>query len=145
MKAPKHPAARALRAAAMAYPGTTEDFPWGHAAYKAAKKAFLFMADDEGGGGGFSCSMKLPFRAAEALKEKFAEPTGYGLGRSGWVTLSFKKSDKPSEALLVDWLDESWRAVAPKKLSAGVAPPPAHAARKKPAKKIAAKKRSAKK
>ena len=144
MKAPKHPAARALRAAAMGYPGTVEDFPWGHAAYKTSKKAFLFLADDETGAGGFSCSMKLPFRASEALKHKFAEPTGYGLGRSGWVTLTFKKSDNPPEALLVDWLDESWRAIAPKKLSASVAPP-AGAAKKKPAKKAAAKKSAAKK
>lgn len=144
MKTPKHPAARALRAAAMAYPGTVEDFPWGHAAYKVAKKAFLFMADDETGAGGFSCSMKLPFRSSEALKQKFAEPTGYGLGRSGWVTLTFKKSDKPSDATLVDWLDESWRAVAPKKISASFAPPMG-AVKKTPAKKTAAKKRAAKK
>jgi predicted DNA-binding protein (MmcQ/YjbR family) len=41
-----HPAAKALRAAAMAFPGTTEDFPWGHPAYKVAgKKAFCFLAD----------------------------------------------------------------------------------------------------
>lgn len=142
MTSPKHPVARALRAAAIAYPGTTEDFPWGHAAFKVAKKAFLFMADDETGAGGFSCSMKLPYRSEEALKHRFAQSTGYGLGRAGWVTLTFKKSDKPSEAMLVDWLDESWRAIAPKKLSAGVGAP--KAAKKAPAKKKAAKKRAAK-
>ena len=137
MKPPKHPAARALRAAAMAYPRTVEDFPWGHRAFKAdGKKAFLFMGGEEDGDG-FSCSLKLPFRASDALKHKFAEPTGYGLGRSGWVSLTFKKSDKPDAAMLADWLDESWRAVAPKKLSMEVAPP---AAPKKAVKKAAKKK-----
>ena len=46
----------------------------------------------------------------------FAEPTGYGLGKSGWVTARFTKvSDVPME-LLEKWIDESYRAIAPKKL-----------------------------
>jgi hypothetical protein len=81
---------------------------------------FLFMGADEDGG--FSCSMKLPFRNEEALKVKGAMPTEYGLGRSGWVTFQFSVKAKPPMAKLVDWLDESWRAVAPKKLSAAHAP-----------------------
>lgn len=117
----KHVDAKALRKAALAYPQTVEDFPWGHSAFKVAgKKAFLFMGADETGG--FSCSMKLPFRNEEALKLKGAERTGYGLGKSGWVTFSFTAKAKPPLAKLVDYLDESWRAVAPKKLSAAHAP-----------------------
>lgn len=38
--------------------------------------------------------MKLPFRAEDALKIKGAEPTGYGLGRAGWV--SFRLAPKPT-------------------------------------------------
>lgn len=118
----KHPDGKALRKAALAYPDTVEDFPWGHSAFKVAgKKVFLFMGADEDGG--FSCSMKLPFRNEEALKVKGAKPTEYGLGRSGWVTFQFSAKAKPPMAKLVDWLDESWRAVAPKKLSAAHAPP----------------------
>lgn len=118
----RHPDGKALRKAALAYPDTVEDFPWGHSAFKVAgKKAFLFMGADEEGG--FSCSMKLPFRNEEALKVKGAKPTEYGLGRSGWVTFQFGAKAKPPMAKLVDWLDESWRAVAPKKLSAAHAPP----------------------
>lgn len=117
-----HPDGKALRKAALAYPDTVEDFPWGHSAFKVAgKKAFLFMgADDDGG---FSCSMKLPFRNEEALKLKGAKPTEYGLGRAGWVTFQFSAKAKPPMAKLTDWLDESWRAVAPKKLSAAHASP----------------------
>jgi predicted DNA-binding protein (MmcQ/YjbR family) len=117
----KHPDGKALRKAALDYPDTVEDFPWGHSAFKVAgKKVFLFMGADEDGG--FSCSMKLPFRNEEALKVKGAMPTEYGLGRSGWVTFQFSVKAKPPMAKLVDWLDESWRAVAPKKLSAAHAP-----------------------
>ncbi|MGQ0531142.1 MAG: MmcQ/YjbR family DNA-binding protein [Caulobacteraceae bacterium] len=114
--------AKALRKAALAYPETIEDFPWGHPAYKiAGKKAFLFMGEDEDGS--WSCSMKLPFRNEEALAIKGAKPTEYGLGRSGWVSFSFTTKAKPPMAKLTDYLDESWRALAPKKLSAGFAPP----------------------
>ncbi len=121
-KSRSHPAGVAMRKAAFGYPETVEDHPWGHSAFKAAgKKVFCFL--DESGKGDFSCSLKLPFRADDALKHKFAEPTGYGLSRSGWVTFRFKASDKPDVAMLLDWLDESWRAIAPKKLSVGFAPP----------------------
>jgi len=118
----KHADAKALHKAALKYPETVEDFPWGHSAMKVAgKRAFLFMGATEAGG--FSCSMKLPYRNEEALKLKGAEPTGYGMAKSGWVTFTFGPKAKPPLAKLVDYLDESWRAVAPKKLSAAFAPP----------------------
>jgi len=117
-----HPVAKALREAALAYPQTVEDLPWGHPAYKVAgKKAFLFVGGDDESG--LTASMKLPFRQGEALQLKGAAPTGYGLGKSGWVTFVFKGKAKPPMAKLIDYLDESWRAVAPNKLSAAFAPP----------------------
>ncbi|HVK81773.1 MAG TPA: MmcQ/YjbR family DNA-binding protein [Verrucomicrobiae bacterium] len=118
----KHADGKALRKAALAYPDTVEDFPWGPRAFKVrGTKVFLFIGADEAGG--FSCSMKLPFRNEEALKVKGAKPTEYGLGRAGWVTFEFSAKAKPPMARLVDWLDESWRAVAPKNLSTAHAPP----------------------
>ncbi|MGD9979677.1 MAG: MmcQ/YjbR family DNA-binding protein [Hyphomonadaceae bacterium] len=125
----KHADARALRKAALKFPETVEDFPWDHHAFKTPnKKAFLFLTGSEGGG--FNCSMKLPYRQQEALEIKGAEPTGYGMGKSGWVTFTFGPKAKPPMAKLTDYLDESWRAVAPKKLSAGYAPPAAPKRRK---------------
>lgn len=118
----KHADAKALRKAALAYPDTVEDFPWGHSAFKVAgKKVFMFMAGEEDGG--FSFSLKLPFRNEEALQMKAAEPTGYGLSKSGWVTFRYSAKAKPPMAKVVDYLDESWRAVAPKKMQAAVAAP----------------------
>jgi predicted DNA-binding protein (MmcQ/YjbR family) len=125
----RHADAKALRKAALAYPETVEDFPWGHSAFKTPnKKAFLFMGATEDGG--FSFSLKLPYRNAEALKMKGAEPTGYGLAKSGWVTFTYGARSKPPLAKLVDYLDESWRAVAPKKLSSSFEPPSAPKRRK---------------
>ncbi|MBX3429401.1 MAG: MmcQ/YjbR family DNA-binding protein [Hyphomonadaceae bacterium] len=118
----KHPLAKELRKAALGFPDTVEDFPWGHSAFKVSgKKVFLFLGEDEAGG--WSASMKLPFRNDEALTIKGAERTGYGLSRSGWISFRFTAKAKAPMARLVDYLDESWRAVAPRKLSAGFAPP----------------------
>ena len=118
MSAPpiKHADGKKLREAALAYPQTVEDFPWGDRAMKVAgKKVFLFIGATDGG---FSCSMKLPYRNEEALKLKNAKPTPYGLGRAGWVSFTFTAKSKVPMTKMLDWLDESWRAVAPTKLSA---------------------------
>jgi hypothetical protein len=48
----------------------------------------------------------------------FAQPTGYGLGKSGWVTLEFSPDDRLPTNMLFGWVEESYRAVAPKKLVA---------------------------
>ena len=118
---PKHSQAKVLRQAALAYPETVEDFPWGERAFKAAgKKVFMFLWEGEDG---VSLSLKLPFRSEEALAMKGAEPTGYGLGRAGWVTFRYAPKGKLPLDRLTDYLDESWRAVAPKKLAAVFAPP----------------------
>lgn len=48
----KHADAKKLRAVALGYPETVEDFPWGRSAFKVAGgKAFLFLAENEEGGG----------------------------------------------------------------------------------------------
>jgi hypothetical protein len=88
------------------------------------------LGEDEEGG--WSASIKLPFRNEDALKIKGAAPTEYALGRAGWVTFRFTVKSKPPMAKLVDYLDESWRAVAPKKLSAAFAPPAVPKRRKAP-------------
>ena len=94
----------------------------------AGKKVFLFLGASEGGG--FSCSMKLPYRHEEALKVKGARPTPYGLGRAGWVSFTFTAKSKVPMAKMRDWLDESWRAVASAKLSATYPAPPVPKRRK---------------
>ncbi len=109
--------AAALRAFALSLPGATEDFPWGERVAKVNKKVFVFMgmaADD--GSGGFGFSVKLPESGEAALALPYAKPTGYNLGKSGWVSFKFAPADRPDLAPLLAYVEESWRAVAPKKL-----------------------------
>jgi predicted DNA-binding protein (MmcQ/YjbR family) len=106
----------ALREAGMAYPEVTEDFPWGHRALKVKGKAFVFMGIN--GKEGLFLSVKLPQSNGAALMLPFAQPTGYGMAKSGWVTANFGAKDTPPIEILRKWLDESYRAVAPKKLVA---------------------------
>jgi hypothetical protein len=63
-------------------------------------------------------SVKLPYTSYEALKLSFARPTGYGLGKKGWVTIEPAAEQMPSLEVLKSWIDESYRAQAPKKLAA---------------------------
>lgn len=114
-----------LRKAALAYPETTEDHPWGECAFKVRGKVFLFLSEGEAG---LSLSLKLPRSGDFALDLPFTKPTGYGLGRSGWVTATFAPGEAPPLPLLLDWLEESFCAVAPKRVAAllqrAEAPPP---------------------
>jgi len=107
----------ALRKHALAYPETTEDFPWGHSAFKVKGKGFLFtyLCDEEGY---LSLSLKLPISGKMALTLPFASPTGYGMGKHGWVTARFYLNDEIPLDMLNEWVDESFRAVAPKKVLA---------------------------
>ena len=109
------PDAARLRAAALALPETVEEFPWGHTAVKVRGKAFVFLS---GEGEALSVSCKLPASHGAALLLPFAAPTGYGLGKSGWVTATFPKGQLAPVELLVEWIGESYQAIAPKKLGA---------------------------
>lgn len=111
-------AATALRAFALGYPGTREEFPWGERVVKVGKKVFVFMGMAEGQEKEFGLSVKLPSSGPMALLLPFAQPTGYGLGKAGWVSVRFGPSDDPPVALLREWIDESYRAVAPKTMVA---------------------------
>jgi predicted DNA-binding protein (MmcQ/YjbR family) len=106
----------ALRQHAIAYPETHEDFPWGHLAVKVKGKAFLFMSSGKSEGDFLSLSVKLPVSGKVALTLPFASPTEYGLGKSGWVTARFGAKDNVPIDMLMEWVDESFRAIAPKKV-----------------------------
>jgi predicted DNA-binding protein (MmcQ/YjbR family) len=98
-----------LRGEALGFPGAWEDHPWGDTVVKVGKKIFVFLGEE-----GFS--VKLPESAEEALSLPGAEPTGYGLGKAGWVSVRFGGHDDDPVDLYCDWIDESYRAVATKTL-----------------------------
>ena len=121
---------KALRKHAAEKPGAWEDHPWGETVYKIGKKVFVFLGLDDGV---FGMSCKLPDSSEAAVTMfRWAEPTGYGLGKSGWVTARFERTDDVPVELLREWIDESYRAVAPKRAEV-----PKRAAAKAPGRKKA--------
>lgn len=129
---------KALRAFGLAFPGAHTKAPWpGHADLAVNDKTFAYLSLE---GEPFGISCKLPKSSGAALMLPFCEPTAYGLGKSGWVSAKFKAGEVPPVDLFRAWIDESYRAQAPKKLvkqldggAAGPAPKkkPAKAAKKK--------------
>ncbi len=107
------PAEKTLRDFALGLPGATEEFPWGSRAFKAGGKAFVFMSNVDGV---LSIGTKLPDSHKVALKQPFASPTHYGLGKHRWVTCEFQPKEKVPVDLLLGYIWESYEAVAPKKL-----------------------------
>ena len=107
-------AAECLRSYALSMPGAWEDHPWGDTVVKVNKKVFVFLGGDERLG----LSVKLPESKEAALTMPFTAPTAYGLGRGGWVTARFEGGDDPPVDILCDWIEESYRTIAPKKLVA---------------------------
>jgi predicted DNA-binding protein (MmcQ/YjbR family) len=107
-----------LRGFALSLPETHEDLPWGERVVKVKKKVFVFLGRDMDTH--FGRGVKLPSSNKSALALPFVEPTGYGLGKSGWVSAKFEASAKPSFEQLRDWVKESYCAVASKSLAAQV-------------------------
>jgi predicted DNA-binding protein (MmcQ/YjbR family) len=105
---------RQLRAFGLAYPGAHSKAPWPeHDDLAVNDKTFAYLPV---AGQPFSLSVKLPYTGELALELPYAQPTGYGLGKSGWVSFTPSGEEMPSLEKLKDWIDESYRAQAPKKL-----------------------------
>jgi predicted DNA-binding protein (MmcQ/YjbR family) len=98
---------------ALSFPGAFEDHPWGEDVVKVNGRIFVFA----GTAGSRRMTVKLAESHAHALATEGAERTGYGLGASGWVTVPLR-APGVSLAVLRDWVEESYRIVAPKKLVA---------------------------
>jgi predicted DNA-binding protein (MmcQ/YjbR family) len=67
-----------------------------------------------------SLTVKLPKEEAEAVVATDADavPTGYGLGRSGWVTVTIgKRVSEDRWREVEEWVRTSYTLVAPKKLA----------------------------
>lgn len=120
-KHPHHEILLRLRKYGLALPGAHTKSPWpGHLDLAVNDKTFAYLNVD---GEPLKISCKLPSSSGLALTMPFTSPTPYGLGKSGWVTAVFKDSEKPPVQLLEQWIDESYRAQAPKKLLKQLDPP----------------------
>ena len=106
------------QAYALTFPGAYAEHPWGQTVIKVKRKVFLFVNGAIAPEDGVSLSVKLPHSGADVLQLPLAEPMGYGMGKHGWVTLLIMRDDQLPLRLLDAWIDESYRAVAPKRLVA---------------------------
>jgi predicted DNA-binding protein (MmcQ/YjbR family) len=100
---------------ALTLPDAFEDHPWGdEAVAKVNGKIFVFFGAGEGTPT-IAIAVKLDESLEQALAVPDAAPTGYGLGRAGWVTVPLLPTTPPLD-VLKDWIEESYRRVAPKRL-----------------------------
>lgn len=108
-----------VREFALGLPGATEEFPWGETVAKVNKKVFVFLGVSDGSYPmGVTVKLKDESAHAHALTCPGAEPAGYGLGKAGWVRIPLAEQGAPAAELLCDWVEESYRAIAPKRLTA---------------------------
>ena len=86
----------------------------GEPTFRVRGKNFIFCAMDA-----TSISVKLPKEEAEAVvaPDRTAAPTGYGLGRHGWVSVTIGKDSKARWQQVEEWVRTSYTMVAPKKLA----------------------------
>jgi predicted DNA-binding protein (MmcQ/YjbR family) len=115
----------AVRTFALGLPGAVEDFPWGETVVKVPHKPgiprwrkdgvygpmFLWMGQRDADTP--AVSVKLSGSRDEAVAVAHATPTTIsGLGQWGWLTVRLGAVDV---TLVCDWVEESYRNVAPKR------------------------------
>jgi predicted DNA-binding protein (MmcQ/YjbR family) len=87
----------------------------GEPTFRVRNKNFIF-ADRAAQG----LSVKLPKEEAAAVvaTDPGAEPTGYGLGRHGWVSIQIgEDADEERWRQVEEWVRTSYTLIAPKKLA----------------------------
>jgi predicted DNA-binding protein (MmcQ/YjbR family) len=109
-------ASEAILRFALELPEAWEDHPWNETVLKVGKKVFVFFGSPAEPLAP-SVTVKLTASHHEALQLEGCNPSGYGLGKSGWV--SFPITSTPVD-VACDFIEESYRNVAPKKLIAQI-------------------------
>jgi predicted DNA-binding protein (MmcQ/YjbR family) len=87
----------------------------GEPTFRVRGKNFVFASPDATG-----ISVKLPKEEAAALvaTDPNADPTGYGLGRHGWVSITLGARPTMTRWVEIEeWVRTSYTLIAPKKLA----------------------------
>jgi predicted DNA-binding protein (MmcQ/YjbR family) len=119
-----------LIAFASTFPQAWEDHPWEHTVLKVGKKVFVFFGGAAGQPDELSVTVKLPISYEMALTLPYVSPAGHGLWKGGWATLSQRTGEDFDLDMVRAWIVQSYRAVAPKKLSNLVGPEFANASQR---------------
>jgi predicted DNA-binding protein (MmcQ/YjbR family) len=104
----------ALERFALSLPEAWADAPWGDRVVKVAKKIFVFLSSPGSERPGLT--VKLPDSRDHGLSFAGSVLPGYGLGKHGWVTVYVDGVPTEERDVLFDFVEESYRAVAPKTL-----------------------------
>ena len=101
---------------ALAKDGATLEHPWGENVAKFKGKVFVFFGVEtpDAQYADYVMGVKLTTALLYAKSLPFVEAMGYGLGKSGWVSVKKPKGPLPT-AMFQEWIDESYTAVAPKR------------------------------
>ena len=103
----------ALREWGLTLPGAHSKSPWeGHDDLAVNDKTFAYLSTGEE----FRLGVKLPYTSDVALELPYATPMAYGLGKWGWVSFTPRDDEIPPLPQLQEWIEESYRAQAPRKL-----------------------------
>jgi predicted DNA-binding protein (MmcQ/YjbR family) len=109
---------------ALTLPAAYEDFPWGgqERVVKVNNKIFAFISlysFPKNAPPKLRVGVKLPDSHEAALVLPFTQAMGYNRGKLQWVLAGFWAEDTPPLSLLMDWIEESYHAIAPKKIALG--------------------------
>ena len=115
MDVPFHRRLATVATFALSLPEAWADQPWGDPVVKVGKKIFVFISSSASTDP--AITVKVPGSREHALSFPGSFPTGYGLGKHGWVTISVEQVPKPERDVLLDFVEESYRAVASKTLA----------------------------
>lgn len=99
---------------ALSLPEAWPDTPWGDRVIKVGKKIFVFLSSADAERPGIT--VKLPESRDHALSYEGSLLPGYGLGKHGWVTVYVDAVPVGERDVLLDFVEESYRAVATKTL-----------------------------
>ncbi len=117
---------------ALAKPDATPEHPWGENVAKVRGKVFVFFGMAEPAADApyadYVMGVKLTNALLYAKSLPYVEPMGYGLGKSGWVSVNTPKGVVPI-AMFEEWIDESYANVAPKRKTASSSAAPKARAR----------------
>ena len=106
------PSMKTLRALALAKHGVGEKPSCSNAAFHAGGKNFLFLGMQERR---LLVQLKLVDFLSQAQELAAKEPDSYAAGKGGWVTARLKPGARLAKKRWQDWIDDSYRALVPKK------------------------------
>lgn len=105
---------------ALAKPDATLEHPWGENVAKVRGKVFVFFGMAEPAADApyadYVMGVKLTNALLFAKSQSYVEAMGYGLGKSGWVSVKKPRGAAPMD-MFEEWIDESYANVAPKRKS----------------------------